>query len=628
MHHTGFRTLCPAQWPLRLAPRSKAGVAVALALLVMGATFSSAAEPQVDCWAVDDIQPGMKGIGKTVLKGTELSTFEVEIIGVMKNVAPGRDMVLARLSGANLEYTGVIAGMSGSPIYIEGKLLGAVAFAWSYGKEPIAGITPFVQMQGMVSPLPSSLATRYTFDTEGEAFDLTRALFRPLTDVKGQRVAAGSMHLSPLTLPVSATGFGPRSFAMLEEAFQPLGMVPVAGGGVSEQVAQKIASQPLVPGASVGVALATGDFALTGIGTVTHVEGDRVYGWGHPFLQSGAARYPMLSCYVHTVYPRQSLSMKLGSGVETIGTVDADVSTCISGRLGKGPEMLPVTVHVARGAEAPEKTYHVQVVREPALMGTLVAIVLAAATEGQGAVPEEVTIEFDGRINVQGHEPLVVRDRFSGPAFAGSRGMGALFGTMATVVNALVRNSFEVVPVKSVEAHLRVIPRRLSAKIQAATLAAERFEPGETVVATANLRPHKGSPQKVEVRLKLPEDLPPGRYSGMVCGYSAKLRRQFRDEAYLLDPRNIDQLFRMLRVQLGDRRTNLYFHVRTPEKGVALEGVRLSDLPGSAVAVFGSRRRTKRQPVRSALVAKQATQWVLDGSVPVSFQVVRDKNVP
>ena len=624
MQDNGFQRSCPAQWR-RGSPR---WVPALLLLAWISGAPLRAAEPQGDYWAIDDIQPGMKGIGKTVLKGTELSTFEAEIIGVMKNIAPGRDMVLARLSGANLEYTGVIAGMSGSPIYIDGRLLGAVAYAWSYGKEPIAGITPFVQMRGMALPSPSSLASGGLPAMPSASLDLTRDTFRPFAALDRRRVAIDSPHPERLALPVSAAGFGPHALALLGESLKPVGMVPIAGGGVTDEVADAVATQPLVPGAAMGAALATGDFALTGIGTVTHVEGDRVFGWGHPFLESGAAQYPMLSGFIHTVYPRQSLSMKLGSGVQTIGTVDADVSTCIAGRLGEGPAMLPITVHVARGSDPVEQTYHVEIVREPELMGTLVATVLAAATEGQGAFPDEVTIDFEGNVQIAGHEPLVVRDRFSGPIFSGNQGAGALFGTMATVVNALVRNSFEVVNIEAVEARMRVIPGRRSAKIQAATLAADRFEPGDTVTATAELLPHKAAPEKIEVALKLPDDLPPGKYTGMVCGYTVKLQRQLRDEAYLLDPRNVEQLFRMLRLQLEERRTHLYFQVTTPEKGVALDGVRLPDLPGSAVAVFESRRRTQREAVRSALVAEQGTEWVLDGSVPVAFEVVRDKNIP
>ncbi|HZT83412.1 MAG TPA: SpoIVB peptidase S55 domain-containing protein, partial [Gemmataceae bacterium] len=253
--------------PLLLPP-------LAALLLLLGP--QAAAGPKAESyWNVEDVRAGMKGHGRTVLKGTKLETFQAEVLGVLKNSSPGRDLILCRLSGLNLEKTGVIAGMSGSPIYIDGKLLGAVAYAWQFGKEPICGVTPFAQMHEYVEAYerrdlaeknkPMRVGLKAPLTLDGMQFDRVTVS----NDFDGpEPAAADGLWLVPLRTPVAATGFTPHSLSLLRGRFRSSGLVPLQGGGASTKVAEEEKDTPIKPGGPLAVALITGDFDLSGIGTV------------------------------------------------------------------------------------------------------------------------------------------------------------------------------------------------------------------------------------------------------------------------------------------------------------------------------------------------------------------------
>lgn len=579
----------------------------------------------VPCWNVDEVRPGMKGTGKTVLKGVDLVDFEAEVLGVMKNVAPSRDMVLVRLSGSGLEHTGVIAGMSGSPVYIDGKLLGAVAYTWPFGKEPIAGVTPFSQMQAFGNPSVERDRSATAADAQWSFPELLAAAVQ-IESLPA--AAAPKVAMQPIQMPLSCSGFGPQGLRFVQQTLGSYGLLPLQGGAAGEAVLKDVGDRPLEPGAPLAVALMTGDMDLTGIGTVTHVDGDRVWGWGHPFMGRGECEYALRSGYIHAVYPSLNISTKLGSGLKTIGTVTSDVGTCVAGRLGPGPDMLPVSTTVQWGLEGTSRTYHVQIVRDPTLLGPLLASVLGGVLEPEGSLPDELTLDLRASVNAAGHEPIQLRDMYSGSLFSGDRGWAAIVNQVATIATALARNPFESVKLKSIDCHVQVLPGRRAAQIESAELNSNRFEPGETLVLTASLRPYKEAARPVRVQMSLPDDLSPGRYELQVSDFNAYMQRKLRDEAYLMQPRNLDQVVRAFREQLADTRNTLFLRVTLPPDGVALEGNALPQLPNSVRLVLSSgSRRTISPPIRRALIVKHPTDWVIEGAQRLSFQVVRNKKV-
>jgi hypothetical protein len=568
--------------------------------------------------------------------GTKLDEFSAEVLGVLRGVSPGRDMVLCRLTGCNLDHSGIIQGMSGSPIYIDGKLLGAVAFAWEFAKDPIAGVTPFQQMVEYVRSSDRRIAAEAKDPTNRDAVRAAMAVGSPMIDglvAEGSpsidpgplAVTGGSLAgMRPIATPLAATGFTPRALALLEEQFRPIGLAPMAGGAASKQVVEEEGGKPLVPGAPLSVAMVTGDFDLSGIGTVTHVEGDRVYGFGHPMFSLGACEFPLMTGYIHTVYPRASVSMKMGSPLKVVGVLDTDVSTGVAGRLGPKPDMLPVSVRVKTGRYSDPHTYHVQMVREPNLLPALVMAVLANAIDTEGNLPEELTARIKATIKLQGHDPIEVDDTLSGPRYTGPMGPAAMFSPIASIVNIVMRNPMAKVRIEGIDCDIEIAPGRTVATIESVRLASDRLEPGEALKAFVTLKPFKGDRHQVTVTLPLPPDLPEGSYEASLNDMSGSLRRRLRNEPGLLEPRDLGGLLAVLRLQTLPRRTSLYLHVALPDRGLSVQGQPLPNLPGSVRAVLATSRQTQEPPVRSDLVQTVETPWVVEGTQTLKFTVVKD----
>ena len=585
-------------------------------------------------WNVDDVRAGMKGQGKTVVKGVKIETFDAEVIGVLRNTSPGRDMILCRLSGLGLEKTGVIAGMSGSPIYINGKLLGAVAFAWPFSKEPIAGVTPFSQMHEFVESYekrdvadktkPSRIGLAAPLRIGGQIYD-TVTVSQDYEDPTP--TAADGLWMVPLRTPVALSGFTPNSLTGLREQFRSFGLVPMQGGSVSGNIPDDERNIPLQPGGALTVAMIAGDFDMSSIGTVTHIEGKRVYGWGHPFFGVGACDMPLMTGYVHTINPRLTVSFKMGSPLRTVGLINADVSTCIAGWLDRKPDMLPVRMTFRTDADRPAKTFNVQMIRQRMMLPGLVQAALMNVIDMEGDLPDEVTARVKLRIELEDRPPLVLDDVVSGPQLSGPRGPQMLYSPVVPLVQMLVNNSFAPVRIKSIESTTELQPGRSSAEIEGVEIESEVYAPGETVKATVLLRPHKGVRQRMPVELKLPVDMPEGHYTASVGDDLANARAELRDNPNLSYPQSLDQLFQAINVQLGAKRTNLVVRVPTQGVGVALGGKSLPNLPPSMVHILGNGRRTGAQTMYGAIVSRQATPWVIVGADSVRFQVAKNKRI-
>ena len=611
---------------------------VRASLLALAVSFllvpNVVAGPQVESyWQVDDVRAGMKGTGRTVIKGTKVESFQAEVIGVLRNTSPGRDMILCRLSGLDLERTGVIAGMSGSPIYINDKLLGAVAYAWPFGKEPIAGITPFSQMHDYVlSYEKRDLAEQNKVQriglarplaVEGREFS-TVSVAQDFNDP--QPTSADGLVMVPLRTPLVTSGMTPGSIAQMRQSLGKFGMVPMQGGAVSGNIPDEERNSPLMPGSAMCVPMVVGDFDMSSIGTVTHIEGKRVYGFGHPFMGLGACDFPLMTGYVHTIYPRQTVSFKIGSPLKTVGVINADVSTCVAGWLDRQADLLPVSMTVQREG-APPKTFNVRMVKQRSMMGMLLQAVLTNSVDMEGDMPEEITANLKVRIDVDGREPVILNDIFSGSAISGSRAPQALFAQVGVLMNQMNFNPIANVKINRIECTTEITPGRRTAEIDAVEMETDTYAPGETVRANVYLRTYKGGRQRIPVSLTLPADLPEGSYSATVGDDLANARQELRDNPTLNYPQNLDQLFQGLQVLTDVKRTSLTIRLPLSGTGVAVSGKALPSLPPSMVHILSNTRRSGAQQLSSALVARQPTDWVILGSDNLRFTVAKNKKV-
>lgn len=583
-------------------------------------------------WKVEDVRAGMKGVGRTVVKGTRIDTFQVEVLGVLRHVNPGRDLVLCKLSGMNLEHTGVIQGMSGSPVIIDGKLLGAVAFAWPFGKEPIAGVTPFVQMRDLAAvhlegdPKAKVQALRFDLDAPLEVGGRRYRTAHVQQDFAPARADQEGLWLVPLKTPLAASGMSARSLAFLAETSDRHGLVPVQGGAVPAHLTPEEREARIEPGAALSVGMITGDFDLSGIGTVTHVEGKKVWGWGHPFMSLGKCEFPLMTGYVHTIMPRLTLSFKMGSPLRTVGTIDADVSTCIAGRLGPLPDMLPLSMALRRGQEEPVRKFEVRLARHRLMLSQLLQTALVNVMDMEGDPPEEMTARLKIKVHLQGQEPLVLDDVFSGPSFVGNRAAPALFSQVGMLMNQIQFNPVGPLRIERIETATTLSPGRRTADIEAVELDADQYEPGETVTALVTLRPYKQPRRRMTLNLKLPADLAEGNYTATVGDDLNRARNDLRDDPALQFPDTMKDVLRTLELVTGARRDHLALRVPTRDVGVHLDGKNLPDLPASMVQILsGTKRGGLVQPIKSALTVRAATPYVLQGSRTIAFRVVRNK---
>ncbi len=401
--------------------------------------------------------------------------------------------------------------------------------------------------------------------------------------------------------------------------------MPVQGGGVPAKLSEEAKKAKIVPGAALAVALISGDFDMSAIGTVTHVDGNRVWGFGHPFMSLGGCDLPLMTGWVHTVYPRLTVSFKMGSPVRPVGVVNADVSTGIAGWLGREPDLLPMTMSVRREPGGDREQFKVQIARQKQLLPGLVYAALTNSVDMEGDLPEEMTVAFTCRIEIEGHDPIVLKDTFAGPSYAGGRAPGNLFNPIAMIVGQLANNSFKPVRITRIDCDTVILPGRLAAELETVELESDAYAPGETIKGAAWVRPYKGNLTKVPFSLPIPLDMPEGTYAITLSDGTNAARAELRGKPHLNVPKDENRMLEGLRLLTSGKRTELTVRLPLPVAGVTLDGKPLADLPPSVAQILGPEPPRTALPMTTAAVSRKPTGWVIIGSESVQVTVTRTK---
>ncbi len=585
--------------------------------------------------SIDDIRPGMVGTGRTVFDGTRVEEFKVNILGVLENViGPNRNLILAKLEGGPLAHTGVIAGMSGSPVYVDGKLIGAVSYALgSFSKEPIAGITPIREMTDSASLAdvrPPSARVRVDYpltrDSLVAAFRKALNWNRPFADrpadvrMNGANAVAdlgvgqiGTL-LRPIATPLVMSGFEPDLADLLGSAFQDQGFVPTGGSAAGFHAGEKPYEGPLKPGDAIGVMLVGGDLMLGATGTVTHLDGDRVYAFGHPMYNLGPTEFPMTRAYVYTVLPSLFSSMKLSSTGEVIGTFLQDRATTIAGRLGAGPRMIPVSVALER-SDAPRRTFKYTVVNDP-LFGPLMtyASILNTLMSYERSM-EAATFSVRGRVAVKNHDAIGFNNIFSGDQSSVSAAVYII-----NPVLSLMSNDYEKVELEGVDLTITTTERPKTATLERVWLDDPRPRAGRTVPLKMLLRTYRGEDQLRTVPIQIPANAS-GPLTILVSD-GGRLGLAEQRETRSPQGRSVDQIIRAL--NKGRRNDTLYVKLMSSESGAVVSGEMLSSLPPSVLAVLeGERNGGNFNPLHSATLGEWelATEHAVSGSKTLTINV-------
>src|SRR4051812_45084968 len=586
-----------------------------LGLSLLGLSALRAATPVM---SVADVRPGMAGIGRTVFDGTHVEEFKVRVIGVISNViGPQRNLILARLEGGPLASTGVIAGMSGSPVYIDGRLIGAVSYALgSFSKEPIAGITPIEEMTDATSfsgtrPVGARVKVEFPISRDGLVSAFRKALNwnRPFADraddarlvgvssVAGLGGAEIATMLRPIATPLVMSGFEPDVADTIGAAFRDQGFIPMAGGA-GTRAGEMPYDGPLKPGDAVGITFVDGDLDLGATGTVTHIDGDRVYAFGHPMYNLGPTEFPMTRAYVYTVLPSLFSSMKLSTTGEVIGTVVQDRAAAIAGVLGNGPRLIPITVSL-ESARAAKQTFHFGVVNDP-LFGPLMTYASILNTLGSyerqfGAA----TFSVHGSAKVRKHEAIAFDNLFAGDQSS----MGAA-AYIVGPLSALMGNDYEKVDFESLDVTFATTEEPKTATLERVWLDDPRPRAGRTVPLKVMFRTYRGD----EVVRTLPIEIPANASGSLslLVSDGNRLGLNEQREARAPQPRSVDQIIRTL--NKGRRNNSLYIKLLGSEAGAVVDGELLSALPPSVLGVLeGDRNGGNFNPLHSATIG----QWEL-----------------
>jgi hypothetical protein len=475
---------------------------IRLLSVLITAMAASTAGFGTDVLAPDEVAPGTRGVCVTEMDGGELVEIPVTILGTIGPYAPDQELVLIRLDDPRYEKTGIIAGMSGSPVYVDGRLLGALAYGWGFSVEPIGGVTPFKRMMELGDSAGVAMAGSVSRPSLGDVIAASQE-GRLGQLVLDWLVPEPTESLRHLPLAVSMTGPGVAADSgWVGEAWQRMGWVtgpPAASTGDT-------IDGPMVPGSMVAGVLVDGDVSLGAGGTVTAVRDDQVWAFGHPFLGGGAVEIPMARAQVVTVLPSQQRSFKFFHTGDIVGRFESDRTFGVWGRVGPTVPMVPVSVTVdGRG-------YSFRTIRNQNLLPSLVGYLANASLQVRGRRMGDQTVELDIKLEYEGDFSASLTETFVGD---GAPLQAA--GMVAAVVGYLENTSFEAPALERVSIDLRAAESLESTVMVSATPDRWIVEPGESLPVRLRLRPHRGADITRTVEITIPESVPEGRLDLVVA---------------------------------------------------------------------------------------------------------------
>jgi len=463
---------------------------------------SSAAPLNAPLMTVDQVRPGMKGVAYTVFQGTQPEAMEVEILGVLKDVnGPKSDIILVRLRGEKPEYSGVVAGMSGSPVYVDGKLLGALAFRiGQFAKEPIAGVTPIAEMLEI-----SELDHSRPADTQPASTKARAETSR--TSAPGDATGLDQYRdfLTPIDTPIVFSGFSEETLRRFAPQFAAAGVVPVSGIGSADPAAHD--PSPLVPGSMVSAVLIAGDMNVAATCTVTYVDPERLLACGHPLLQFGLVDLPMTKAEVVATLASPLNAFKIVNTTEAVGAFVQDRHNGILGRFGKTPEMIPVTLTVRGGSKS--KQFHYQVLNNAKLTPVAVMATVFNSLQGVNEYGEEITYRMRGTIKVQGYPDVTLQNMFA-PLDSNAPTAALVAVSLGDRFGRIFDNPYATPGITGVNLEFDLSRERRWARLESVRTDVTEARPGDDIVIESVLRPYRGERIVRQIPIKVPTSTPKG----------------------------------------------------------------------------------------------------------------------
>ncbi|MFO0674727.1 MAG: SpoIVB peptidase S55 domain-containing protein [Polyangiaceae bacterium] len=540
--------------------------------------------PRSGTISVDEIKEGMKGYGLTVFKGSSPEKFDVEVIGVLHNFRPSQDLILVKTPHPRLNVTKNVRGMSGSPIYLDGRLAGAYAYSLSsFQAEPVAGVTPIAPMLTEMrrqsppgffplEPLPVKkerplVSSAHRFSGPPNGYDLT-AHAKELA----ARIGGASSGVVPVATPLLTGGLTERAMAFAKTLFEPLGLEPLQGGGGAKAGApiDPAAPKHYEDGGTLGVQLVRGDVSMMGLGTTTHVEGTRACGFGHPMMNAGDSALPTALAKVLWIYASDQHSFKVGEAIRPLGALVQDRQSAVVVDETKAAPTFPVHVAVDGVASAPRKDWNVEVAEDPFMSASLLATTLGSVVEATISDRRDLTWRLRSTLSIRGYGKLDLED--FGVAIGGLPEAGEWASArIVRALGAVMNNPWQPVHIDGVEATLDVKYARDLWRIRGVEVLDPIVDAGEPVRLRVRLQGFTGPEVSRSVEVRLPKDLA-GRDVDLevLPGYRAFVE--------VAAPENLRDLI-VNESKQSEIPRSLVVQYRAPTQGVAFKGQIAPELP-------------------------------------------------
>jgi hypothetical protein len=598
---------------------------------------------------VSEVREGMTGYGVSVFKDATLQRFKVKVLSVLHNFNPKYDVVLISCEGANLEHTGSIAGMSGSPIYLtddqgRSRMIGAFAYGWPLMKDPVAGVQPIEYMLGIPVHGPSTLPA-------GQSIDAARALgsypashprvslddFLPnFAKSQPTRIdlpmiaprlgfsSADTPHLEPLSTPLMVGGLSNRVVQQLNGLMGNSGMVALQAGGI---VGGKWEgpSPKLEPGSVLAVPLVTGDVEMTAIGTCTDVihdaNGERIVGFGHSFNNEGPIDLPMGCGRINAVIANLSTSFKLGESSDLEGSLLADQTVGVAGRIGKAPAMIPMTLHVEYADGSESQAYHFKLAQHSKLTPMLASAAFMSAASGTHDPPEFYTVDYDLKMDFSNGQSVQVANSTVNAA------VPDLFNEIGIPIVAAADDPFEKVGLKSIDGTLHISSQAREAHIVSVTLPRLKYQPGETAKLYLEYRPFRQSSATMPIDFEIPRELPDGVYQLVVTDWEQYLEGEKQVRPFRFTANSGPELFAALKDLLGVRHDAVYVQLMRKPDGVAIGRTAMPHLPSSRREVLLGAGVSDTTPFVTSTLKIVPTNMVMDGEANFAITIDHEAKV-
>jgi hypothetical protein len=554
---------------------------VALACFIGAPALPLRAQESTEILPLSQVHAGMQGYAYTIFAGDQVEKFDLEVLGVMPNfLGPNQSIILVELKGPKVEHTGVVAGMSGSPVYLEGKLAGALSLKLGvFTKEPIAGVTPIADV---LNPAAQYNAPQVAQQSWPQSMPANEVSSLSSNDLAAQRLRLPSgSALEPIETPLVFSGFQAAALQQFASQLQSYGFVAAQGG----TAAPRADDSQLKPGDMAGMVLVQGDASINSACTVTAVQADRVFLCGHPFLSLGDVQLPMARSRVLTTLSSSLASTKIVNVGGSIGTITGDHITAVTGKLGSAPAMIPLELTLASGGA--EKKLHFELVNHPRLTPILVALTTFSGLTQNSLYGEGTTLHLSGEIRLQNHPSVEVENTFA-PGDALTPDGLPIALTMQNIFWRLFTNNFEATGVEGISLRVESVPGRHSFSIESAWLEKGEAAPGETLRVRVLVRPYRGPARVEETTVRIPEQAARGSMLRVLVSDADMLNRASRGfAAGASGSAGLDQLIAVLNsLRRNDR---LYVGVFAPSPTMLWDDKELPNVPLSEINIVDGR---------------------------------------